>query len=449
MLSWGCLSLLGLIFCSSSSLAHQEAPDAANLLSPVYKSTDSGVTWTGINNGLEVRDVYDLAVDPQASATIYAGTERGIYKTTDGGNQWNVVAGIVTLFRIQELTVDPVNSANVYALGSVQFGAAGAFLLKSLDGGSTWKPISLKNLGFEFSNLIIDPKAPSTLYLRDYLHVFKSSDSGEHWTAVHTSPGTGDVRYPAFLSIDPNQSSLLYAASSSRIFKTHDGGGSWAAVDIDEISSVVGYSTRVLPHPLNSSVIYLQNLSGRLAKSQDGGNTWTIVPNRLPVYSLSIDPSNLSTLYTAFRPVDGFLSLYKSSDGGINWLITSLPSYQAGYFNEIKLTFDPTNPSTLYAGLTKLKGLIEQSQQIDRPWILGFAVKGKKLFVYGESFDTGAVILLDGEAQPTKLDTSTFFNNLVTKTGAKRIKKIPETKIQIRNANGKLSQEMTFWPPLN
>jgi photosystem II stability/assembly factor-like uncharacterized protein/tetratricopeptide (TPR) repeat protein len=61
----------------------------------VYKSTDGGLSWKSINNGLPVDDmplggyyVQSMAIDPNDSQTIYAAGFGGLYKSTDGGQLW-------------------------------------------------------------------------------------------------------------------------------------------------------------------------------------------------------------------------------------------------------------------------------------------------------------------------------------------------------------------------
>ena len=55
----------------------------------VFKSTDSGGTWTAANTGLTSRSVYALAIDPTSPATLYAGTHGGgVFKSTDSGGTW-------------------------------------------------------------------------------------------------------------------------------------------------------------------------------------------------------------------------------------------------------------------------------------------------------------------------------------------------------------------------
>src|SRR5204862_1753586 len=55
----------------------------------VSKSTDGGATWTASNTGLTNTEVNVLAIDPQTPAILYAGTYYdGVFKSTDGGATW-------------------------------------------------------------------------------------------------------------------------------------------------------------------------------------------------------------------------------------------------------------------------------------------------------------------------------------------------------------------------
>jgi hypothetical protein len=51
----------------------------------VFKSVDGGTTWTIASNGLGVLYIDSLAVDPEVTNIVYAGTHGGgVYKSTDG-----------------------------------------------------------------------------------------------------------------------------------------------------------------------------------------------------------------------------------------------------------------------------------------------------------------------------------------------------------------------------
>jgi Galactose oxidase, central domain/Kelch motif len=79
------------------------------------------------------------------------------------------------------------------------------------------------------------------------------------------------------------------------------------------------------------------------------------------------------------------------------------------------------------------------------PRIVGASVSGKNLIVLGENFDLGAVILLNGDEQRTANDGQSPKTTLIGKKAGKKIK--PGDKLQVRNSNGSLSQELTFTGP--
>ncbi len=55
----------------------------------VWKSPDSGQTWTAINTGLASLNIRALAMSPRDSHLLYAGTNgSGLYRSTDAGATW-------------------------------------------------------------------------------------------------------------------------------------------------------------------------------------------------------------------------------------------------------------------------------------------------------------------------------------------------------------------------
>ena len=63
----------------------------------VRRSTDNGVTWSAVNDGLAPRAIYSLAVDAAGPEIVYAGAfspnaaePSGVYKSSDGGASWTL-----------------------------------------------------------------------------------------------------------------------------------------------------------------------------------------------------------------------------------------------------------------------------------------------------------------------------------------------------------------------
>jgi photosystem II stability/assembly factor-like uncharacterized protein len=95
-------------------------------------------------NGIPTLKVSSIAVSPQDSLTLFAGTgftrnadSHGIYHSQDGGVTWKAANGGLPLegnlgnFYVQGIAIDPMDSQTIYIAG---FGG----VYKSTDGGNTW-----------------------------------------------------------------------------------------------------------------------------------------------------------------------------------------------------------------------------------------------------------------------------------------------------------------------
>jgi N-acetylneuraminic acid mutarotase len=76
------------------------------------------------------------------------------------------------------------------------------------------------------------------------------------------------------------------------------------------------------------------------------------------------------------------------------------------------------------------------------PRIIMASVSGKKLFITGENFHAGAVILLNGEEQKTKQPAANPQTSLIGKKAGRKIR--PGDRVQVRNPDGTLSEEFIF-----
>jgi hypothetical protein len=173
----------------------------------VFKSTNSGGTWSAVNSGLTDHYIRVLAINPSSSATLYAGTDTDLFKSTDGGGSWSDVSTGGTPYYIWSLAIDPVTPAIIYA-GTI----AGVY--RSANGGGSWSAI---NSGLTYPRvqaLAIDPATPTTIYAGTYAGgVFKSWNSGQTWHTFHT--GLTDVYS---LLIDPSTPADVYAGTNSGVF---------------------------------------------------------------------------------------------------------------------------------------------------------------------------------------------------------------------------------------
>ncbi len=81
---------------------------------------------------------------------------------------------------------------------------------------------------------------------------------------------------------------------------------------------------------------------------------------------------------------------------------------------------------------------------VSPPRIFTASVLGKRLIVAGKGFDKGAVIFVNGAEQQTKNDESNSATILIAKKAGKNIAPGQQVVIQVRNADGTLSQSFSF-----
>ncbi len=313
----------------------------------IFKSTDKGGSWIGVNSGLTEFDILAIAVDPGNRGTVYSSTlNAGLFKSTSGGQRWAPIDSGLPDLSVETIAIDPKNTDTVYA------GTAGAGIYKSTDGGHSWTAV---NAGLPDRAWIVDlalnARDSGTLYAGTGSDgVFKTANGGQTWTAVNT--GLGSLVLDALI-IDPQDPDVLYAAifggRSTGVWKTVNGGNSWnpvAGVGLPGLSVVA----RLVIDPNNPKTIYAvcflgsgSTLTG-IYRSSDGGDTWTAV-NEVPdgqIPPLAIDLQDSSTVYAGSTGS----GLYKSVDGGKTWIHSSRGISGVGVYG---LTVDRSDSRIVYA----------------------------------------------------------------------------------------------------
>src|SRR2546427_393500 len=295
----------------------------------LFKTTDGGRSWRAANTGLPNTEITAISINPHTPTTIYVGVAGGqTFKSIDGGGTWSgpgvTVSGVYPALSIARVAFDPQTQTTIYAAG-------GNSIVKSTDGGSTWRTLSTglsDDVGV--SSIAIDPKTPTTLYVglssfrpAQTRGVFKSTDGAETWHALDTDLANSIV---TALVVDTLTPSTIYMGTEvTGIFKSSEGGDRWHAINTGLPS------LGILPvafDPQKPNIIY-----GRAAgvfKSTDGGGTWRAVHTGLPtifINDLAVDPKTPTTLYVGTYGS----GVYKSTDGAASWhAVTILGPVQPG-----------------------------------------------------------------------------------------------------------------------
>jgi Sortilin, neurotensin receptor 3,/BNR/Asp-box repeat len=359
----------------------------------IFKSTDGGVSWTAINEGLfdpltgvSPLDIWSLAIDPKNSGTILAGSRFSeIFKSVDGGVTWQykTFGGFQVALETSAFQFDPSSSSRILAATTVG-------LLRSTDGGESWGGYG--NVNDSFFTLIADPTVSTTLYAGNIAGtgVFKSTDSGAHWTTINkglpsNQGATGALPLVLGFAVDPSRPTNLYAGTyGNGLYRSTDGGLNWspangamrtsyvAAIFIGQSSTLfagtlgggvyrsadnagtwtpsnagldIALVASLLADPATPGTVYVAAFDG-VYKSADGGGTWLGVNNGLPIAPVSALASRSGNPRTLLASTLGS-GVWKSTDGGATW--TSSAQGMTDSFIS-SLVVDPSNSLTLYAG---------------------------------------------------------------------------------------------------
>jgi len=293
-------------------------------------------TWTPI--GLAGQQVDALAIHPSTPGVYYAGiVNGGVFKTVDGGSTWTPLTnGLAGSAWVNHLVIDPASPSTVYA-------ATDAGFFKTVDDGASWASIN-NGLSGPSEDLAIDPVTHTTLYgavLPGGGDLLKSTDAGANWAS------TGLNDYAVSVAIAPLNPATVYVGSVGVVYKSTDGGGSWTTLGTSLPSSVFG---TVAIDPTDPNNVYAGAASvGGLLKSTDGGATWANVLSVGNVMHVVINPVNASMVYAAINNtgVQGGGGVYRSSDAGLTW--TKINQGLTDN-NIIALAIDPLDPTTVYCG---------------------------------------------------------------------------------------------------
>lgn len=230
----------------------------------------------------------------------------------------------------------------------IYVGAAGGGVWKSVNSGTSFKPIFDKYTQ-SIGAIAIDQAHPDTVWV----------GTGETWVRNSVSVGTG-------------------------LYKSTDGGDNWSLVGLDSTERI----GKILINPNNPDIVYVAalghlwnaNPQRGVYKTTDGGKTWEkilYVDENTGCADLAMDPQEPDIIYAAMwefrRQPHTFKSggkgsgLYRSRDGGKTWkkLENGIPKEELG---RIAIAVAPSRTSTVYAVIESKKTAMYRSDDLGENW---------------------------------------------------------------------------------
>lgn len=327
----------------------------------IWRSIDSGTTWTRLQNGLPAPSDnvgrIALAIAPSRPSMVYAQigtgaaggyTGLGMYRTANGGDTWarRDVSGFTGQFGgfvwyFGDMAVDPTNSERVYALG--------LNLVRSNDGGANFTGI-LGNAHVDNHAIWIDPANPNRIYLGNDGGFWSTTVGGGTWTHATTL----DISQFYAGAIDPsNPARLLGGTQDNNTLLTNGSPDNWIAI-------LGGDGFQCMVDPTNPSIIFAEYQFGCGGsgpfRSTDSGNIWNVASGFVGsdrfnwMTPMVMDPTNHNVILVGSHRV------YRSTDNGVSYsivsgdLTTNNPTALLVYSTITTLDISPADPSTYYAG---------------------------------------------------------------------------------------------------
>ncbi|MGQ1908421.1 WD40/YVTN/BNR-like repeat-containing protein [Marinifilum sp. RC60d5] len=323
------LALAGIIFTPQISSAKKKTTEPIKD-SLINSSLVSGLKFRGIGPATTSGRIADFAVNPKNHSEYYVGVASGnIFKTINNGTTWKPVFDKYGSYSIGVVKMDP-NNSNVVWTGTGENNHQRALgygdgVYKTMDGGKSWKNMGLKE-SRHIGGIVIDPRNSNIVFVAAEgsawgpggdRGLYKTTNGGESWKKVlNISENTGVNN----VIMDPVDPDVMYATSEQRrrhVYAKINGGP--------------------------ESAIY---------KSTDGGENWRKLKSGLPAVDkggmgIAVSPVNHNYVYAIIEAAEGKSGFFRSTDRGESWTKMSNHASSGQYYNEIYC--DPIDADKVYS----------------------------------------------------------------------------------------------------
>ncbi len=316
------------------------------------KSTDGAETIQFINHGFVDRDVSAVTVLGKKLVAVETqeGETSGVFASSDEGESWySVNARGLSGVHLRAITGAPGDDRFLLAASPHQ-------MYKSLDGGATWKPVSVR--------LIVSPPPEAKKTSAKTAAAVRQARVPPRARARSAKPAK-----PRIISkeVSPSEISALYsmksgagntflfAATGLGLLRSVDMGEHWTLAELT--GSTAAYVLYLPPVPDGRLVV---RAGGGLYESKDFGDHWSQLYFPLPVSEmndLALGADQAAPILVATQ-----VGLYSSADIGTTWYPNSgrLPASTVS-----SITYSPATPGVAYASEY---GQLYESKDCGKSW---------------------------------------------------------------------------------
>jgi photosystem II stability/assembly factor-like uncharacterized protein len=338
---------------------------AATRTGGLWKTVNSGITWTPISDSVDVAAVGAVAIAPSNPSVVWMGTGdqanarssysgKGVFKSVDAGKTWQPM-GLADSHHIARIVIHPANPDVVYvaAMGHLFSRNTERGVFRTRNGGKTWDKVLFVDDGTGAIDLAINRKSPDTLYAAMYEKhrtpwqlilggkgsgVYRTDDGGTRWRKLDGLPSGNVGRIGLDLNAGhPNVVTIIVENLNPRTE------GMPARVDACQ-AGAPGGGRGGAPRPGGP-------IGNEVYRSEDGGRTWRKTHGHDIDVAGSKAPYSFNQIKT--NPADpnqivvNSDSMYESKDGGKSWNC----QFFRGVFGDFRtMWWDERDPQRIMLG---------------------------------------------------------------------------------------------------
>ncbi len=243
--------------------------------SKIFRSTDGGISWTTLQNGLPQEPSSRLGIticesNPNVLYACYTKASdlqlQGIYKTNDAGQNWteiptaeangidkNIYGGFGWYFG--KIRVNPIDENDIFILG--------VELYRTKNSGTSWEiatpPWFEYNVHADKHDLIFNNQS---IYLATDGGLYKSDKDNKNWVDIENIPATQFYR----VAYNANEPHKYFGGAQDN---GTSGGNKSTINDWERIYGGDGF--QAIFHPTNADIFYVETQNGGLAVTTNGG----------------------------------------------------------------------------------------------------------------------------------------------------------------------------------
>lgn len=310
----------------------------------MYRTTNSGSSWTNVDNSGVHVDHHAMFFDQEADR-VYLGNDGGLYYSTNLGSSWNKINNLpITQFYAYDVSETNQN----FQVGGTQDNNS----IRTISGDEpdTWEAILGGDGMYNRINQQNNDIAWAEYQYGELYRSYNAQDNNPYYDYVAYDMSSDRKNWSAPLELTPGQNEIAYFGTH-RVWKTSNNGDSWTAVSPDLTQGGDNYFhslTCLAVSSVNPALVMSGSADGRVNISTNGGMFWNDISEGLPerwITDVYFDHQVANTIYatiSGFRWDEALPHVYKSTDLGQTWesISGNLPELPV---NQMVVDYDNSN----------------------------------------------------------------------------------------------------------